>query len=263
MKDNRPFAVVGDTHGDLGWPRTLLISAARANVRTLVHVGDFAVDWPGRGRGRYDARVERLLADAGLRIVVSPGNHDNIKTVQSLKIDPDGLATWRPHIRILPRGGRTVVEAVVVGGLGGAYSPDQMFRTPEKDWWIDEEPTEEEADHLVAGGPVDGLITHDVPAGVPMRGDMPLSEDQQERANRTRLLLQRAVDQLRLPHLFAGHWHQRKTFELVHTNGLRTRVDVLDREYSRDGNAVLVHPDELPLQIEPLVIRGRPVASCQ
>lgn len=35
-----------------------------------------------------------------------------------------------------------------------------------------------------------------------------------------------------------------------------SRVDVLNKEYSREGNAVLVWPEAIPLRIEPLVVGG-------
>jgi hypothetical protein len=44
--------------------------------------------------------------------------------------------------------------------------------------------------------------------------------------------------------------------ELKHADGRMSRVYVLDKEYSREGNAVLVWPGEAPLRIEPLLIRG-------
>lgn len=257
MNDSFPLAVVGDVHGDVGWLRTLVMSCARESVRTILQVGDMGLDWPGRNRARMEARVGRLLADAGITMLTCGGNHDNWDTLSSLPVQPDGLATWRPHIRFLPRGGRTVVEGLVVGGLGGAFSVDgPPLRTAGKDWWPTEEPTEAEARKLIAGGPVDILLAHDVPAAVPMKGDMDLPSDVVAKANRTRDLLQMVVDELKPPHLFAGHWHTRVIHELNHPDGRRTRVDVLAQEYRPWGNAVLVTPGPMPLTIEPLHVRG-------
>lgn len=252
----RPLAVAGDWHGDQGWAIAALRSAAREGVSTILHVGDFALDWPGAKRGRYEARLNKYLIEVGITLIVSGGNHDNWETLDRLPVQDDGLATYHSNIRILPRGSRTQICGMVVGGLGGAFSVDQGHRTEGKDWWRNEEPTPEEAQRLIAGGPVDVLITHDAPAGVPLKGDFELPPEISRRAEQTRILLREVVDALAPAHVFCGHWHQRRIHELTHQDGRVSRVDVLNKEHSREGNAVLVWPGKAPLRIEPLSIRG-------
>lgn len=251
-----PLAIFGDWHGDAGWALTSVRSAAREGVRTAIHVGDFGLDWPGAKRGRYEAKLNKYLVDLGVTLIVSGGNHDNWDTLEKLEVEADGLATVRSNIKVLPRGGRTVLDGLVVGALGGAFSVDFQYRTEGKDWWSNEEPTQEEAEKLEAGGPVDILITHDAPLGVPVKGDFELSPDVAERANRTRVLLRQVVDSLGVPHVFCGHWHQRRIHELPHPDGRITRVDVLNMEHSELGNGVLVWSGDAPLRIEPFRIRG-------
>jgi hypothetical protein len=258
VQNFRPIAVFGDWHGDAGWALTSVRSAAREGVRTALHVGDFGLDWPGAKRGRYEAKLNKYLVDLGVTLVVSGGNHDNWKTLAALPVESDGTAAFRSNIRILPRGGRTVIEGLVIGALGGACSVDSEYRTEGKDWWRNEEPTIEEAAKLVDGGPLDILITHDVPLGVPLKGDFELRPEVAERAERTRVLLRQVVDSLAVPHVFSGHWHQRRIYELAHPDGRSTRVDVLNMENSRLGNGVLVWPGEVPLRVEPLTISASP-----
>lgn len=252
-----PFVVAGDWHGDQGWAITAAKSAARAGARTILHVGDFGLDWPGAKRGRYEAKLNKYLLELGLTLVVSGGNHDNWETLESLPVEADGMATFRSNIRVLPRGGRTQIEDLVVGALGGAFSVDYQHRRDGRDWWRNEEPTPEDAQRLIAGGPVDVLITHDAPAGVPLKGDFELSPKVRLRAEATRILLRAVVDTLAPAHVFCGHWHQRRIHELVHPDGRISRVDVLNKEHSREGNAVLVWPGESPLRIEPLYVRNQ------
>lgn len=256
MSGTQPTAVFGDWHGDSGWALTAIRSAAREGVRTAVHVGDFGLDWPGAKRGRYEAKLNKYLVDLGLTLVVSGGNHDNWDTLAKLDVEADGLATVRSNIRILPRGGRAVIDGLTVGGLGGAFSVDYQDRVEGKDWWRNEEPTLEEAAALIAGGPLDILITHDAPAGVPLKGDFHLTDELTRKADKTRTLLREVVDSMTVPQVFCGHWHQRRTHELGHPDGTITRLDVLDMENSRHGNGVLVWPDQFPLRIDPLGIRG-------
>lgn len=250
-----PMAVMGDWHGDQGFALDAIRSAAREGASVIVHVGDFGLDFPGAKRGRYEQRLNKALVDLGVELVVSPGNHDCLTNINELDVQEDGLITWRSHIKVLPKGGRTSIAGLRVGGLGGAYSIDQAWRREGKDWWAEEEPTLEQAEQLLAGGPVDILITHDVPAGVPVRSQLELPADVIERADRTRVLLREVVDRLTPPHIFAGHWHQRVVHEIPHLGGRISRIDVLDCENSRTGNGVLVWPGEPPLRIEPLIIK--------
>lgn len=221
-----------------------------------MHVGDFGLDWPGAKRGRYEAKLNRYLLDFGITLIVSGGNHDNWETMEELPVEADGLATYRSSIRVLPRGGRTKIQGLVVGALGGAFSVDQNHRTEGKNWWRNEEPTREEAERLTAGGPVDILITHEVPAGVPLRSEFKLPLAMSLRAEETRVLLRDVVDSLAPAHVFCGHWHQRRIHQLSLPDGRASRIDVLNKEHSRDGNAVLVWPGKSPLRIEPLYIGG-------
>lgn len=191
-----------------------------------------------------------------MTLILSGGNHDNWETLDRLPVEEDGLATYRSNIRILPRGSRTQICGLVVGGLGGAFSVDQGHRTEGRDWWRNEEPTAEEAQRLITDGPVDVLITHDAPAGVPLRSQFDLPPEIAASAEQTRLLLREVVDSLAPAHVFCGHWHQRRIHQLIHPDGRVSRVDVLDKEYSRAGNAVLVWPGRSPLRIEPLVVHG-------
>lgn len=194
MQSARPIAVLGDWHGDLGWALTAARSAAREGARTALHVGDFGLDWPGPKRGRYEAKLNKYLTDLALTIYVSVGDHDNIEYAAALPVENDGAAVVRSNIRVPPRGGRTVVEGLVIGALGGAFSVDYEHRTEGRDWWANEQPTPEEAKRLTDGGPLDILITHDAPSGVQLKGDFDLRPELASKANITRDLLGEVVD---------------------------------------------------------------------
>ncbi|MEG9247846.1 metallophosphoesterase [Arthrobacter sp. Soc17.1.1.1] len=255
---NPLLAVFGDWHGHLGWALGAIDAAERAGVRTLLHVGDFGLDFPGPQRGRYESKLSRRLAASDMRILISPGNHDNWSTILKLPVGEDGTAQFTEQVLILPRGGRTTIESVVIGGLGGAYSVDQGWRKTGKDWWPNEEPTQEEAEHLIAGGPVKVLLTHDVPASVPMKGEFDLPPHIADRAEQTRRLLDSVVERLQPPVMFCGHWHHRRQHSIPHAEGTETRVHVLGKELNREGNAVLLIPTNTgSLVAEPLFVVGR------
>ncbi|WP_336716273.1 metallophosphoesterase family protein [Arthrobacter sp. USHLN218] len=254
----KPVAVAGDWHGDVPWMRAVVDAAAAAGAELILHVGDLAVLWPGRDKGKFDRRLQQRLELRDMRLVFVDGNHDNHQELRLLQLDDEGLAPLRPRIRYLPRGARFTYAGLTIAGLGGAYSIDQEWRTAGKDWWPDEDVTDEDVDRLIAGGPTDILVTHDVPYGVRVKSDLHLPPKVLEASEATRARLRRAVDALRPASVFAGHWHQRVIDTIDHPNGEQTRVDVLDMNLSRDGNAVLVWPGNFPLRVEPLRICGSP-----
>jgi predicted phosphodiesterase len=102
MTTSRPLGIFGDWHGNTGWAITAIRSAAREGVNTMIHVGDFGLDWPGAKRGRFEAKLNTYLAEAEITLIVSGGNHDNWETLEKLPVHDDGLATFRSNIRVLP-----------------------------------------------------------------------------------------------------------------------------------------------------------------
>jgi hypothetical protein len=133
---------------------------------------------------------------------------------------------------------------------------DYQYRKRGVSWWPQIEEVEpQDVDKLLAGGPVDILLTHDVPSAVPMPSELALPAETIARAQVSRHLLRQSVEALRPPNVFAGHWHMRKTAVIHHPVGQETRVEVLDMDGSRTGNAVLDWPRD-PLRIEPLIVGG-------
>jgi hypothetical protein len=242
-----PVVVAGDWHGDLQWARQVIRVAHAAGAKTVLQVGDLGVLWPGVGKGRWEAKLDHYLDGF---------DHDSHQDLRALTIEADGLARVQPRIKYLPRGGRTIAHGITLGGLGGAFSVDYKWCKRDVNWWPGIEEVEpHDIARLVAGGPIDLLLTHDVPAAVPMLSALALPDGTIARAQVSRDLLQQPVEALRPPDVFSGHWHVRKTELIRHPNGDETRVDVLDMDGSRTGNAVLVWPGD-PLRIEPLMVGG-------
>lgn len=252
----KPIAVAGDWHGDVPWMRAVVDAAAAAGAELILHVGDLAVLWPGRDKGKFDRRLQQRLELRDMQFIFVDGNHDNHHELRLLPLDDEGLAPLRPRIRYLPRGGRFKHAGLTIAGLGGAYSIDREWRTAGRDWWPEEDVTDGDVDRLIASGPADILLIHDAPSGVKVRSDLDLPREILEASLATRARLRRAVDVLKPGNVFAGHWHQRVIDEIDHPDGMQTRVDVLNMNSSREGNAVLVWPDGTPLRVEPLRIGG-------
>lgn len=250
------FAVAGDWHGDLSIARAVVRTLKSEDVHLLLHVGDLAVRWPGPKKGRFDKRLGQLLDDADIEFLFIDGNHDNHKELRELTPLSDGAKRLSERMSYLPRG--TVIErhGVRIGGLGGAYSVDRRWRTEGKDLWAElEEPTHDEAERLIASAPVDVLLTHDAPTSFQGLKGLALPPEIASAAERTRGLLERTIEVVQPTLLFSGHWHQRKSQELIWRDGSRTAAHVLAHEGSWGGNTVLVRwtddrkPDVMPLRI--------------
>lgn len=253
--DGNPIVVAGDWHGNVGWARQVIRSGAYHGARTILQVGDFGALWPGKLKGRFEARLNYYLQQHHVQLIFIGGNHDNWAELQEPPVGADGLAPLLSNIKYPPRPGRTTVNGLTVGGLGGAFSVDYQYRVESKDWWAEEDLTTDDVEQFVRGGSVDVLLTYDVPADVPVASTLELPDQIVERANRTRTLLGEAIAAVRPPHVFCGHWHQRVTTHLSHVKGPQTRVDVLHTDGSVDGNAVLLRRTANGNEIDPLIVR--------
>ncbi|GAB2742570.1 metallophosphoesterase family protein [Sinomonas soli] len=251
------FAVAGDWHGNLSTARQAIWTLRREGIDLLFHVGDLAVRWPGPKKGRFDKRVEQLLADAGIEFLFIDGNHDNHAELRELTLRPDGTRRLSENMAYLPRG--TVVEraGLRIGALGGAFSIDRRWRTEGKSVWAElEEPTEDEAQRLIENGPIDVLLLHDVPMGFRgLESALRLPGDVIARADRTRALLQSVVERLKPRLVFCGHWHQRRADVFEWPDGTTTEVHVLADDNAWGGNLAALTADGTGgLAVAPLVI---------
>lgn len=238
-------AVVGDFHGQTHHFRAVVRTVRHAGISLLLGVGDVGFDMPGGQRGRTEKMMRLQLEKNDVDFVWVAGNHDNHAKLETLPLNPDGTRRVSNRNSNLQNGSIIEIEGVRIGALGGPYSVDQRWRTAGKDWWSQEEPSQEEADRLVAecaGAPrLDIMLTHDVPMGVSgLHGLKGLSKDTMARANQTRLLLQETASRVRPKVLFAGHWHQRVRSELRWDDNTTTMVEVLAAEPSWAGNLVEV-----------------------
>lgn len=252
---------MGDFHGHVHHFRAVTRTLKRTGIDLLLGVGDVGFDFPGAFRGKTERRMRLLLQENGVEFIWAVGNHDNHDSLRTKPLNPDGTRRISERNSNLPNGRVIERDGVRIGALGGAYSVDKKWRTTGRDWWPQEEPTAEEAEKLISAcvqGPrLDILLTHDVPLGVTgLKGLPGLPAQVMQEANRTRVLLQETVSQVRPKVLFSGHWHQRLCSELAWEDGTSTRVEVLAAEQSWAGNLVeVVVSDTGEVEISPLPIK--------
>lgn len=206
--------IAGDIHGSLKHLR-YLCAVAEANERSVIlSVGDCGFIW------RDDDMLDRatdILAEFNLQLWWLDGNHENFDLMKTkYGITPDDvLPTWlNKRVRYLPRGCRFDIDGVRYMAFGGAPSVDQHDRMAHRDWWPDEEITQEQVDRVLAeNSRVDVLVTHDAPSGTKTldrhleRNGFQLSMDLIFKTERSRDLIREVVDHVRPTVVVHGHYH--------------------------------------------------------
>ncbi|MFC0713681.1 metallophosphoesterase family protein [Cellulomonas biazotea] len=238
MDGTSRIAVLGDLDGQTGWAKSIISQVAARGIHTVLQVGDCGLLWPGRGDAAT-RDIERACVEHDVRFAFIDGNHDPHARLRAVPVASDGFARIAQHIFYIPRGARWNWEGRSFGAVGGAYSVDRDRRTEGVNLWAElEEATTEDVNRL---GPatLDILLTHDAPAGVRLRG-LRLSERSRLRSQAQRDLLRSVVDSTRPAFAIHGHWHQRHTQVLHHSNGSRTVVVSLDQQYT-PGSWVVVN----------------------
>ncbi|GAA1230252.1 hypothetical protein JOF42_000373 [Microbacterium phyllosphaerae] len=156
--------VCGDWHGSVGWARIVAgaLPALAPDVTTMLHLGDWWMP---------PAEIDEIFAETGItRIYVTNGNHEPWDEITPLLNKHPGAAvrvsdlTW-----LLPRPARLTIGGRRVLSLGGAASVDRQSRIEGLTWWPDEAVSEGMVAEAVAGGPADLMLTHESPAGTPVR----------------------------------------------------------------------------------------------
>ncbi|WP_409141685.1 metallophosphoesterase [Cellulosimicrobium sp. RS] len=236
--------VLGDVHGDAMAVITALQAAARPGVTVILSVGDFGIGpWPGE-RKSFTKAIDRWLTRLGLWLFVTPGNHENYDRIDAAPRDESGAIYLGSQLRALPRGHRLTIGGRTVGSLGGAVSVDVgPHRQPGRTWWPQERILDSDIDAL-GSEPLDILITHEVPASVPVESQLTVPPKIAASAHQGRELLDRAVETTRPQLVLSGHWHQRVTHTRTWDDGMTTRYEVLPEE-NRRFNAVVLDLSDL------------------
>ena len=205
--------LIGDIHGDVYAYRCIA-------DRPSIQIGDFGI---GFGQSDYWHRSVNDFQREGQHRFIR-GNHDNPKACKSMSgYIPDGT-----------------VEGDVMF-IGGAWSIDNPVappgwyrRTPDVDWWFDEECSDDQFEHmynLYVQVKPRVLITHDCPASIAYQMFWKTGFVQGlQYPTRTGTWLDRFYTAHQPQFHFFGHWH--KTMRYTHKNtvfqciGERDYIDI-------------------------------------
>lgn len=246
--------LLGDTHGDLGHVMWAMDLAKRMDVDRIIQAGDFGY-WEHTQSGvQFLNKLNRKLEAAGLEIEWIDGNHEN-HTKLRYQYPPreDGKVVVRPNITYIPRGTRWEWGGVSFLGIGGAYSIDKAHRTEGVSWWPEEMITDDEVAAAIEGGPVDVVVSHDVPLFVDLVPHLmgvgitrPWKWDANSLANREQLT--KVFDAVKPKRWYHGHYHLRYTesVDMCRFVGLAANINQFDDpNWSRTQSVVIMNTDEV------------------
>jgi Icc-related predicted phosphoesterase len=204
--------VAGDVHGNIAWIRTLCDFAVEHGCSAILQLGDFGY-WPHYPDGvRFMAQVGKHARRTGVSIYWIDGNHENHDALSALDVS-DGFVAVGERCFYIPRGHRWTWSGVRFGALGGAFSIDWRDRKPGTSWWPEEVTTPADVERL-GTAPLDVLVTHEAPAGVPLEGYR-LPAGDAIRAQQVRQCVRAATEATRPKLVLHGHWHRRNSYELT------------------------------------------------
>jgi hypothetical protein len=199
--------VAGDWHANPRWAPHVIREAAALladeEQKIILHLGDFGI-WPGLDGTLYLNAVIGACWAHDLRVLFVDGNHEDFTQLEDYRIRGGQMVSW------LPRGYRWEWHGREWLALGGGVSLDKAIRTEGKDWWPQEEITDDQERDVITAGPADVMVTHDCPSGVahafpPPPSFWDLRDLARNDAHRERL--RRVVDVVQPSHLMHGHLH--------------------------------------------------------
>ena len=137
----------------------------------VIICGDFGGVWDGSNEEKYWIK---WLKNKNFTTLFIDGNHENFEKLNNLPtVEFSGGIVHKVEDGIyhLMRGEVYTIDNKKLFVFGGASSHDKEFRTPEKNWWQEEMPTENEYENAQIklkenDFKVDYIITHTAPTSM-------------------------------------------------------------------------------------------------
>lgn len=232
--------VAGDWHRHMGarFAKKVIEYAAKHGINTIVHVGDFGFHFGHNAENGYifEKPLQLALKKHGVYIVWIDGNHDAHQWLREQPRLANGFVKTGAsgHVFYAPRGHRWTWSNRVFGALGGAWSFNWRYLKEGVNLFAKLEEVKQEDVDALGDSPLDYLISHDVPISVKMKSTLGSVYPEKSRA-----LIQQAVDRTLPKRVFSGHWHQRRNKKALRADGGYSNVHVLDKENTASNFVIL------------------------
>ena len=212
----------GDIHG---YAKEILRFGDKYNLTlddVLVILGDVGANYYGE---RIDCHTKNILAKAGMTILCIHGNHE----IRPSNIPSYKLKTWNggevwyeerhPHLLFAKDGEIYTIGKYRYIAIGGAYSVDKHSREENKNWWADEQPSDEIKERVesqLSNNEIDVVLSHTCPFKyIPTECFLP-SIRQSSVDQSTERWLDTIEERINYKAWFCGHWHTDKRIDKMH-----------------------------------------------
>lgn len=214
--------IIGDTHADATFVANIHKAIKPDNVDVIVQLGDFGFTFP---RDMMDSIYAWLDKEPGRLYYWLDGNHDEHNYIQDEIVGDQwkGSPLQHFHERMFycPRGSVAMIGNKKCMFVGGAYSIDKHYRTPDVSWWHQEMITHDDVDFALknlhdVGGAIDVMFTHDSPNHRWLVNELAANGykvDHNSYSNRMNLTA--IVERVHPKVLYHGHYHWRYSEQLV------------------------------------------------
>ena len=213
------FYITGDTHRNF-WRINLFCTQNKITKDdVLIILGDAGINYEPRYK---DAELKEKLSKLPITFFCVHGNHE----MRPFSLGKYTERAWNGGIAYIEAEFPSLVfakdgEYYNLGGksclaLGGAYSVDKHWRTPDKDWWADEQPSNEikgyaEKQLALHNWQADAVLSHTCPYRYIPRETFIKDVDQSMVDDSTERWLGDIEKRLNYNAWYCGHWHIQKT----------------------------------------------------
>lgn len=244
-------ALAGDWHGAADDAVRVIEQAASHGAQWVIQLGDFGF-WQYPESDYLDA-IQDACTRNSVQVGWIDGNHERYPLIRQLLSTPDSRIRAHPlreSVYYLPRGFRWSWRGRMWVAVGGATSLNRPRRAEGRDWWPDEELTEQEADWIGDGGHADVMLSHDGPACTHPRfpKDVRWPQGELVRAQRHRDRLQRVMDRVQPLMAVHGHFHLEYVERVTRAWGASI-VICLDHGASGGQHWILLDPKTLQFSV--------------
>lgn len=238
--------LVGDVHGNSFYVNRAMVHAAEVGADRVFFLGDFGWTFSDK----FVAACDRAAAKTGLNVEFIDGNHEDFDFLLSQPVDDDGIRRLTPTLHHIPRGTVMELDGHHVLFMGGGVSVDKIWRTPNYDWWPQEEVTSGDIHRAIEnakGKNIHAVFAHDTPKlpGFSNKGQSSRFPEDALADSAAHMALMKLVALEHQPkRWYHGHHHTRETSVMSMPYG-DLIIDCLDRdETALRDNVILVDTDD-------------------
>lgn len=235
----KKILLAGDTHGNTQHMKNIVNTATIHRVDKIIQLGDFGYKWPYRDSVETTCQgiCDWSAQEFGIEWWFIPGNHDNYN---EMPIYADKPVRISEGFVFVPRGVTWEENGVTFLGMGGAYSIDKGYRTPNISWWEREIPADWEWERAMDAPRAKVILSHDVMLGVDTFSH---HDDDWHRFPESRYVREnlRSLTEKHRPELiFHGHHHVRYTESVPIENGPSVIVHGIGADINSFGDSYIV-----------------------